>query len=324
MSDCRFVMNVKGIGVALIPRIFFQRKLKDIFSDILKYDAKNLAYISERVGYYNKINSDFSKDLQACHEKEKIGKLPFKKTSLAYDGYKISKYFKDDLLWVKKYGDINCTFCPPPVICKSRPLNEKNYNNIILKLDKNRHFVFLEDKMNFENKQNKAVFRGAIYQKHRKEFFERYFGSSLCDLGCTNNDYKMWRKGFLSKQEQMKYKFIISLEGNDVASNLKWALSSNSLVLSPKMTCETWFMEGKLVPNEHFILVDENNLEEQICYYNAHPKKALQIIQNAHEYIEQFLDEKREFYIGILVLAKYFYYSNQLELDKDILELIKG
>ncbi|EFB0866958.1 lipopolysaccharide biosynthesis protein, partial [Campylobacter coli] len=48
----------------------------------------------------------------------------------------------------------------------------------------------------------------------------------------------------------------------------------------------------------------------------------------AHQYVKKFLDKKKEFYIGILVLTKYFYYSGQLDLNKDeckreILELIK-
>ena len=68
------------------------------------------------------------------------------------------------------------------------------------------------------------------------------------------------KENFLSKKEQMKYKFIISLEGNDVASNLKWEMNSNSLVLAPKITCETWFMEGTLKPNYHFALIDNDNL----------------------------------------------------------------
>ncbi|WP_269747349.1 glycosyl transferase family 90 [Campylobacter aviculae] len=141
------------------------------------------------------------------------------------------------------------------------------------------------------------------------------------DTGKHNSPYK---KNFLSKKEQTKYKFIISLEGNDVASNLKWAMSSNSLVLSPKMTCETWFMEGKLKANEHFALIDNENLSELIDYFIQHPKQALEIINNAHRFIEQFLNKKREFHIGILVLAKYFYYSKQLELNqKEILEIIQ-
>ncbi|EHI6411033.1 lipopolysaccharide biosynthesis protein, partial [Campylobacter jejuni] len=52
---------------------------------------------------------------------------------------------------------------------------ENNINNILLKLDKNRHFCFLKDNINYENKKDIAIFRGAVYQKHRKEFFDSYF-----------------------------------------------------------------------------------------------------------------------------------------------------
>ncbi|ENU5547690.1 TPA: hypothetical protein ACIK0Z_000605 [Campylobacter jejuni] len=79
-------------------------------------------------------------------------------------------------------------------------------------------------------------------------------------------------KNFLNKKEQMKYKFIISLEGNDVASNLKWAMNSNSLVLAPKITCETWFMEGTLKPNYHFALIDNENLSAVIEYFKVAQK----------------------------------------------------
>lgn len=88
---------------------------------------------------------------------------------------------------------------------------------------------------------------------------------------------------------------MISLEGNTFASNLIWFLSFNSLVLAPKMRYETWFMEGKLIPNEHFALIDDDyeNVEELIEFYTNNFKKAKEIIQNAHEYLEQFFDEKK-------------------------------
>lgn len=35
------------------------------------------------------------------------------------------------------------------------------------------------------------------------------------------------------------------------ASNLKWAMGSNSLVFCEKMRCETWFMEVALRAEEH-------------------------------------------------------------------------
>ncbi|EOH5314647.1 hypothetical protein ACQJ04_000816 [Campylobacter jejuni] len=65
----------------------------------------------------------------------------------------------------------------------------------------------------------------------------------------------------------MKYKFIISLEGNNVASNLKWAMNSNSLVLASKITCQTWFIEGTLKPNYPFALIDNENLPAVIEYF---------------------------------------------------------
>ncbi|WP_337201068.1 hypothetical protein [Campylobacter sp. W0014] len=101
-------------------------------------------------------------------------------------------------------------------------------------------------------------------------------------------------------------------------------MSSNSLVLSTKMTCETWFMEGKLKANEHFVLIDNENLLDTINYFKQHPKQAIEIINNAHHHINQFLNRKKEFHIGILVLAKYFYYSNQLEINqKEILQIFQ-
>ncbi|RTJ86804.1 glycosyl transferase family 90 [Campylobacter jejuni] len=318
MLQSRLLMNLKGIGISFIPRYFFQINLDKIFNDILKYNIKDLEEIQTRVKYYNQINEFFTPTA-----KEKIGKFPFKDTSYAFDAYEISKYFKDEFLWNKEFGDVRHTF-KEATICKSRSL-EKNINNILLKLDKNRHFCFLKDNINYENKKDIAIFRGAVYQKHRKEFFDSYFGRTFCDIGDTSKQPSQWKKNFLNKKEQMKYKFIISLEGNDVASNLKWAMNSNSLVLAPKITCETWFMEGTLKPNYHFALIDNENLSAVIEYFKSRPKDALEIINNAHQYIKKFLDKKKEFHIGILVLTKYFYYSRQLELSKkrDILELIK-
>lgn len=61
-------------------------------------------------------------------------------------------------------------------------------------------------------------------------------------------------------REHLDYKFIIALEGNDVASNLKWVMSSNSLAVMTRPTCETWFMEGQLIPDYHYVEVKEDFL----------------------------------------------------------------
>ena len=105
----------------------------------------------------------------------------------------------------------------------------------------------------------------------------------------------------------------MSLEGNDVASNLKWVMSSNSIAVTPRLTCETWFMEGTLIPNYHYIEVkdDFSDLEERLNYYIAHPDEAESIIRHAQEFIAQFKDQKREKLISLLVLKKYFDITNR-------------
>ncbi|EOY6625511.1 hypothetical protein ACP9MD_001416 [Campylobacter coli] len=87
-----------------------------IFNEILKYNAKELEEIRTRVKYYNQINDFFT-----LTEREKIGIFPFKNTSYAFDAYEISKYFNDDFLWKKEFGDVKYTF-KESAICKSRPL----------------------------------------------------------------------------------------------------------------------------------------------------------------------------------------------------------
>lgn len=113
--------------------------------------------------------------------------------------------------------------------------------------------------------------------------------------------------------EHLDYKFIMALEGNDVASNLKWVMSSNSLAVMTRPTCETWFMEGTLVPDYHYVAVKEDfsDLEEKIRFYIAHPDKAEAIIAHAHEFVSQFRDDRRETLIQLMVLDKYFRLSGQ-------------
>lgn len=190
-------------------------------------------------------------------------------------------------------------------------------NSTLLNMEKIRHFTFIDDPFSFESKQNKLFYRGGIYQAHRARFFEKHFGNPLCDLGHTGSKsiHHAWQKPKISIAKHLPYKFLLSLEGNDVASNLKWVMSSNSLCVAPKMKFETWFMEGRLKGGEHFVEIadDYSDLEEKLEYFITHPKDALEIIHNAHEYIAQFRDKKREDIISLLVLEKYFYYTGQLD-----------
>ena len=150
----------------------------------------------------------------------------------------------------------------------------------------------------------------------RKKFMEMYFHHPMCDLGDVSKnttDPKEWQTEKKTIKEHLDYKFILALEGNDVASNLKWVMSSNSIAVIPQPTCETWFMEGTLIPNYHYIEIkpDFSDLESRLQYYIEHIDEAQEIIKHANEYVKQFKNRKRENLISLLVLEKYFKVTGQ-------------
>jgi hypothetical protein len=215
------------------------------------------------------------------------------------------------------------TYVPEkPAIVKSRPVNGNNENSVLLNLDKVRHFTFTNDKKDFAKKKNMLVSRNYVTQPHRIRFLEMYLNHPLCNVGKINNngEHKDFLKEILTIDEQLDYKFILCLEGNDVASNLKWVMSSQSLAVMPLPRYETWFMEATLIPDYHYVLLrdDYSDLSERIEYYIDHKDKSLEIIRNAHEYISQFKTKRREDLISLLVLEKYFYMTNQIEAGNDL------
>jgi hypothetical protein len=122
-----------------------------------------------------------------------------------------------------------------------------------------------------------------------------------------------WVKNFMPISEQLDYKFIFCIEGVDTATSIKWVMSSNSVCVMPKPKYETWFMEGALQPDVHYIEIsdDFSNAEQKIKYFIEHPNKVLKIIENAQAHVEQFKHAKREKLISLMVLDKYFSLSGQ-------------
>ena len=145
----------------------------------------------------------------------------------------------------------------------------------------------------------------------------QYFNNHLCDLGAINKNtpYPEWLKNKISIEDHLKYKFIMCVEGVDVATNLKWVMSSNSIAVMPRPKIESWFMENKLIPEKHYIEIKEDysDLESKIKYYIKNPEKCKSIIKNANDYVIQFKNKSREDLISLLVLEKYFHFTGQQE-----------
>jgi hypothetical protein len=214
--------------------------------------------------------------------------------------------------------ELDVTHVPEiPTIVKSRPIGDNNENSVLMKLNKIRHFNFVKYDIPYSAKKDILIWRGIATQENRIEFLKMYFNHPMCDIGDVNKNAanKDFVKDKISINKHLECKFILTIEGNDVASNLKWVMSSNSVAVSPKPKFETWFMEGRLIPDHHYIAIRDDfaDLEEKLNFYLKHPEKVQQIIKNANEHVQQFKNKYREDLLSLLVLEKYFVQTGQMD-----------
>ena len=313
----RFTYYLKHLAQYYFSEIFFRKKsLTDSFSDV----PAERDYIADRVNYYNKMvqTAAVTDDMMRIADFKRPKKKKGHSTQSAYflDLYQYLRYFPKHFRFSYLFGDV-IDVPAVPTIVKSRPIEGDNSNSIILSLNKVRHFLFVRDSKRFEDKKDLMIGRLAVFQSHRVRFWEMYFNHPLCDLGQTNKretQHPEWTVKWMSIKQHLDYKFILCLEGKDVATNLKWVMSSNSLAVMPPPRHETWFMEGRLIPDYHYVAIkpDYSDLEERLRYYIEHPAEALQIIENAHRHVAQFQNRKRENFLAAMTLKKYFEKTNQL------------
>jgi len=95
------------------------------------------------------------------------------------------------------------------------------------------------------------------------------------------------RDNHTSMQDQLEFKYILNVEGNDVSSGLKWQLASNSVVFMAKPMTVSWAMEEQLIPFYHYIPVDRNfeNLDKMLEWAKTHDDEAKKIAQQATQYM---------------------------------------
>ena len=259
----------------------------------------------DRLDYYFKRN--LVRDFSHC-SKASFSYSLLNRSAYSYDFWRMAHRLGNSVQLPFRFGDIR-EVPGGLAFVKSRPITEENQNSILLPLNTVRHLNFVADKYDFAGKLNRAVWRGACYQPWRQKFVARYFDSELVDVADTapkQTDVR-YRGEWMSRSDQLRYKFIISIEGNDVASNLKWAMQSNSVVVMAAPKFETWFCEGRLIPGEHFICVndDYNNVEQVVSDYLNRPDECTRIIRNANLYASQFLDLDRQFELGREVVRRY-------------------
>lgn len=311
----------------LMPRCLLRPRLKTLLDDIDSRDDSR--YIHDRADYYCRLGSQTVIDKKKWEQEAvAIGHQPMTNQKVYYlDSMAFARYFPLDMRWKLLPGDI--VHVPDvPSIVKSRPIAnavcdgdrgetavcKDNSNSVILALDKVRHFTFIDDKTPFAAKKDIAIFRGKIENKPNRELFVKmFYGDPRFDIGAIDCKNSPFHSPKMPLYDHLAYRYIMALEGNDVASNLKWVMSSHSIAVMPKPKYETWFMEGRLKPDYHYIEIkpDYSDLKEKLDYYSAHTDEAESIIRHANEWVSQFRNARRERLITLLVLQKYLYEVNK-------------
>jgi hypothetical protein len=294
------------VGNAL-PYALYRAKLRRLYDRILAEGLRE--DVIARVNYYNKLPRT-----TALREDMRASDIPLEATYYYYDLKEHLNYFPRDIRIRYKFGDLNWLL-DSAAVCKSRPICDDNQNSVLLKLDKFRHFRWPADPVRFADKKKAAVWRGSLQNPLRQTLVRAYRDHPRHNIGHVGAAFEgVEPRGWLGMHEQMAYRYMISIEGFDVATNLKTILASQSLCLMPRPKFETWFMERRLIPGTHYVELRDDfaDLDEKIDYYDRHEDEALAIVLAANRHVGQFADRQTEDMVSILVLQKYFESVGQL------------
>lgn len=306
----RLNYHLQHAPFSLLPYAIKRKNREALLREFRALPKETQQTIQQRVDYYNKLShtpQSFDTHEVVAHfqRRPEWGSFYF------YDLGKLLPYFPADARFNCEFGDVN--YIPTlPAFCKSRPItaNADNANAVLLKLDSFRHFYIEHDPYTFAEKQAKLVWRGSAYQPWRTRFLEQYHNHPLCDIGCVVDVSKNtpYHRAEMSIAQQLRYRYIMSIEGNDVATNLKWIMASRSVVVMPRPKYETWLMEGRLQANVHYIEVQDDyaDLAEKIHFYEQHHAATEKIVHQAQAWMQPFFHRKQELITSILVMQKYF------------------
>ncbi len=198
-----------------------------------------------------------------------------------------------------------------PTLQKVRKIGY-NKNSIIVPYEYIRHWGFVKKVINknnlWKNKKNQVVYRGSltgIEEQSRLNFVKSYY--QKFNIGLVNSNFYELNKNMLNIQEMSKYKYQISIEGNDKDSGLNWKLASNSVILMRPPKFESWLMEGLLKPYVHYVPLNDDfsDFEEKLHWCKNNNKKCKIIAKNARLFVKQFLNMKKEKNIFYQIIGFY-------------------
>mmetsp|Transcript_7250 Transcript_7250/g.9454 ORF Transcript_7250/g.9454 Transcript_7250/m.9454 type:complete len:396 (+) Transcript_7250:124-1311(+) len=215
----------------------------------------------------------------------------------------------------------------------SQNSNDNRNDPILAYYQTDRHFSEPLGKLKkmsipWHEKKNQLIWRGApTGQERRLNVVKMFQNSNKTDIDIAfdlrNHRMAQMFQPPISKDlfaerikipQQLQYKYLLSLEGNDVATGLKWMLYSNSVVLMPTPTVVSWAMEDQLVPFYHYIPLHQNatNLETMLQWARQHDEECQVIARQATQFMQDlWMSEKAQHDNEIILTKMVTSYHNQ-------------
>lgn len=280
---------------------------------------------ADRIRYYcrdgvaaSRLSSSTREKIRALHEREGIGNTSAYAADLRriLDRERCLTYTSLPVA----FGDMR-TALRDPVLAKCRPVRgARARNHALLPLNRDRHWnaplaaVAAHD-VPWSRKVGRAIWRGVstgewVPDRGRLALVSRW--ADTLDVGVTRYVQGRARVAAHAKpevpiEEQLTRKYIIMVEGNDVATGLAWALFSRSVVLMPTPRHETWLMEGLLKPGVHYVRVkdDFSDLRRRLDWCERNQRRCREISANATRWVSRMMDEEREADLAVGVLRRF-------------------
>jgi len=248
---------------------------------------------------------------------------------MTYSDTSVQQEYHDEKYVILSSGDDTFEDRTKPIVFKARKIIKSvngSHRPIIWPLRMDRHFhgplnelqTLVRDgnDTKWEDKKNVLHWRGTgnTNAKGTRAMFAKKFGdvkemdNMTIGLYTINSESKsqfnLTRCTYCVKPKQdmktmLQYKYLLSIEGNDVATDLKWKLASSSVVFMPEPVIETYAMESKLIPYVHYIPVKEDgsDLLKQLQWAQDNDEKCRWISEQATKYMDKL------------------YYSDQAKID---------
>ncbi len=121
----------------------------------------------------------------------------------------------------------------------------------------------------------------------------------------------------VKEKDHLKYKYLISLDGNTCAwQRVPWIMLSNSVLVKQETTKMEWFYPA-IKPYTHYVPINEKitDLFQQIEWMKTHDPELKQISKNAHNFIKNNLMPEHINIHTVLILNEY----HKLHHDQEII-----